>query len=158
MPDRSYRAGASSPGWRDHFYAHDTLTIVSLAWIFHGLVSVVESVFPSFVTSSSIALFPEGQLFISGLMHVLAGTLTLWGTYTKHKRIDGVWLARKIAYVFIIIGAGLYLFYIFKRVPYEMLAIVLGFSNLLIGVGGIITVNKTDSSTRELMRRQGYDA
>ena len=158
MPDRSYRGGMPGPSWLDHFYAHDTLTIVSLAWVFHGLVSVVESVFPGFVSSSSIATFPEGQLFISGFTHILAGVLTFWSIYTRHKRIDRVWLARKIAYVFIAIGVDLYLIYIFKRVPYEMLATVLGFSNLLIGVGGIITVNKTDSSTRELMRRQGYDA
>ena len=158
MPDRSYRRNMPKPTKLDHFYAHPTISVVALQWLAIGAVSILEGSVPSFDTSSSVAVFPSVTALTSGIAYIIAGVLTLWTIYTSHRRIDLVWMVKKLGYTIVIIGAGIYTFYVFQRVPFELLAISFGLGHILIGIAGIIAVTKNESVTRDIMKRQGYKA
>lgn len=158
MPDRSYRRNMPKPAKLDHFYAHPTITVVALQWLIVGTVSILEGSVPSFNTSSSVAAFPSIPALTSGIAYIIAGMLTLWTIYTSHRRIDLVWMVKKLGYTIVIIGAGIYTFYVFQRIPFELLAISFGFGHILIGIAGIIAVTKNESVTRDIMKKQGYEA
>lgn len=158
MPDRSYRRNMPKPTKLDHFYAHPTISVVALQWLLVGTVSILGGCVPSFNTSSSVAVFPSVPAVTSGIAYIIAGMLTLWTIYTSHRRIDFVWMVKKLGYTIAIIGAGVYTFYVFQRVPFELLAISFGFGSILIGIAGIVAVTKNELVTRDIMKEQGYEA
>ena len=158
MPDRSYRRNMPKPTKLDHFYAHPTISVVALQWLMVGAVSILEGSVPAFDTTSSVASFPSIPAIVSGAAYLIAGIITWWTIYTSHRRIDFVWMMKKFGYTIVIIGAGVYVFYVFDRSPFELLAISFGLGHILIGIAGIIAVTKNESVTRGIMKKQGYEA
>ena len=158
MPDRSYRRNMLKPTKLDHFYAHPTITVVALQWLMVGAVSILEGSVPAFNTTSSVASFPSVLATASGSAYVIAGLIILWTIYTSFHRIDLVWMMKKLGYTVGTVGAGVYIFCVFDRSPFELLAISFGLGHILVCIAGIIAVAKNESVTRGIMKKQGYDA
>lgn len=158
MPDRSYRRNMPKPTKLDHFYAHPTISVVALQWLTVGAVSILEGSVPAFNTTSSVASFPSTPAIVSGSAYIIAGLIILWTIYTSFHRIDFVWMMKKLGYTVGTVGAGVYIFYVFDRSPFELLAISFGLGHVLICIAGIIAVTKNEAVTRNIMRKQWYEA
>ena len=158
MPDRAYLFTSGVPTRTERLYAHPFSFAAFASWILYGGVSIAEGFGSSALTKSAVSTFPLLVALAVGLLFIFGGIVGIWSIFSETKRLDIIFKARKLACTLAIAAGGIYMIFVMRFLPLDVMAIFFAFSQALAGLLGFASTVATERHTRQIMREQGYVA